>query len=96
MTLIRFSKTISLYEELTPFYNPTNAEEFFLKVDFSLDRLQIVTQLYYGIEPINFGSDNWIEDENLYIFNNLPEQLKWDLIDLIEEFYLEDNNSYEL
>lgn len=96
MTTIRFSEITSLYEELTPFYNPTKDEKFFLDVDFNLERTPLISQLQYGTNIRNLDTDNWIEDTNLNIFNNLPEQLQLDLIELIESFYLEDNNSHEL
>ena len=93
MTIIRFSKTTPLYGELTPFYNPNNAEEFFMQFGIvTTDSVLCINSVEYGINITNTDSHIWIKDNEEFIFyHELSPIIRESLIELIEEFIEEDN-----
>ena len=93
MIVIRFSKSTSLYEELTPFYNTNNAEEFFMRFGILPDNnVLYINSVEFGINITNTDSDVWTKDNEEFIFyHKLSTILRETLVELIEEFIKEDH-----
>ena len=92
--IIKCSINTYMYTIFTSYFNPTMADEFFIKATISIDKEYYITllSLAYGIDITNCDSDIWIEDVDYNIFNfELDAISRSMLISLIEDEYREES-----
>ena len=92
--LLMLNENTPKFKELSHYFNPSNADEFFIKSeiydDGNFNIFMSSDSLYYGVNITNTDSDVWIEDKNDKIFLSLPFNLKIVLYEMLIERYLEE------